>query len=226
MFTRIFQFLYPHHCAICGILTHDKIICETCFSNATRQYSYCEQCGADMAHNHCVRCELVNDQSNIDRYIIGYQYSDVMRDAIIKLKFNRQMYMARVIQELMLPVIQEYEDIFRDVDYILPMPIDRIRLAGRGFNHMYEIAISLQKYIHKPILYNKLHKASFSIPQSQLSKQERANNLKSSFNCDEISGHILLLDDVLTTGATLKYASSSLVQAGAEKITALILSKV
>lgn len=225
MFERVFQFLYPHHCSICSVLTHDKLICDSCFTSAIRKFSYCEQCGEDVVHNHCINCELAEEQHQIDRYIIGYQYSDAMREAIIKLKFNRQMYMARVIQSLMLPVIEEYKDIFEDIDYILPMPIDRVRLAGRGFNHMLEVAVLLQKVINKPIIYNKLHKTAFSIPQSQLSKKDRANNLKSAFSCEKLSGHILLLDDVLTTGATLKYASLSLKNAGAEKITALILAK-
>lgn len=226
MFSHIFQTLFPKHCFICKADVVDTTLCLACYQSVEREYNYCEYCSDQLSGGSCISCQLNIETHDIDRYIIGYHYQNAMREAIIRLKFNRQMYMVRAIEELMTPVLDEYKDILSKVDYILPMPIDRIRLSGRGFNHMLEVATFLQKMINKPILYNKLHKTAFSIPQSQLSKQERASNVKNSFKCDPVSGHILLLDDVLTTGATLKYASNTLKHAGARYITTVVLAKV
>lgn len=227
MLKRIFQSLYPEQCFICHQSVDDAVLCDFCYAQTERQWNYCESCCADISLGaECLPCQLNAHHHNIDRYIVGYQYHHAMREAIIQLKFNHKMYMVRVIKELMRPILEEYKDILSEVDCIVPMPVDRVRLAGRGFNHMLEIANILQADIHhKPILHNLLRKYAFSIPQSNLSKKERLLNLQNSFESDSITGHVLLLDDVLTTGKTLQFASQALRNSGAEQITVLVLAK-
>ncbi|MGL4675439.1 MAG: ComF family protein, partial [Wohlfahrtiimonas sp.] len=191
-----------------------------------QRFNYCHSCCGDvLSGSDCLPCQLNAHHYDIDHYIVGYRYHHAMRDAIIQLKFNHKMHMVRVVQELMNPVLEEHKDILAEVDYIVPMPVDRVRLAGRGFNHMQEIANALQASISRPILHDVLYKHAFSIPQSNLSKQERSSNLQGAFESNQVHGHILLLDDVITTGKTLQFASQCLKNAGAERITALVLAK-
>lgn len=226
MLKRIFQALYPEQCFICHQSVDDAVLCDSCYAQTERQWNYCESCcGELLTGSHCLPCELNEDVHPIDHYIVGYHYHHAMRDAIIRLKFNHKMHMVRVIKALMKPVLIEHKDLLETIDWIVPMPVDRVRLAGRGFNHMLEVVNSLQSLIDRPIEYNKLHKHAFSIPQSNLSKHERATNLRNAFECDQISGHVLLVDDVLTTGKTLQFASQALKNAGVDRITALVLAK-
>lgn len=227
MLKNLFQALCPEQCFVCHQSVKDTVLCGDCRAQTERQWNYCESCcGELLPGSHCLPCELNEGFHSIDHYIVGYHYQHAMRDAIIRLKFNHKMHMVRIIKTLMEPVLIEHKDLLDEVDYIVPMPVDRIRLAGRGFNHMLEVVNSLQSLISKPIEYNKLHKRAFSIPQSNLSKYERATNLRNAFECDQISGHVLLVDDVLTTGKTLQFASQALKNAGVNKITALVLAKV
>lgn len=226
MFKQIFQTLYPQQCFICHHSVDRMVLCDDCYIQTQRQWNYCESCcGELLVGAHCVACALNECAHAIDHYIVGYHYHHAMRDAIIHLKFNHKMHMVRVIKSLMEPVLIEHKELLDQVDCIVPMPVDRLRLAGRGFNHMLEIANSLQSMIHRPIIHHKLHKQTFSIPQSNLSKHERATNLLNAFECDQIHGHVLLVDDVLTTGKTLQSASEALRAAGASEVTALILAK-
>lgn len=225
MINRVFQFLYPRQCLVCRAPVVDVMLCNHCYIEAERYYQYCDRCGSDLLPGlHCISC---NDEENclIDRYIFAYQYSYAMREAIIQLKFNHKMHMVRVIKELMQSVLEEHSHLWDEIDYIVSMPVDRVRLAGRGFNHMLEIALCLQEYIGKPVVHDVLYKKAFSIPQSNLSKKERSYNLVDAFECKMTQGNILLLDDVMTTGKTLQFAAKVLKKAGAQSITSLILAK-
>ena len=226
MLKNLFQALYPEQCFICHQSVKDTVLCSDCHAQTVRQWNYCESCcGELLLGSSCLPCELSEDLHLIDHYIVGYHYHHAMRDAIIRLKFNHKMHMVRVIKTLMELVLFEHKNLLDEVDYIVPMPVDRMRLAVRGFNHMLEIVNSLQALIGKPIVYDVLCKHAFSIPQSNLSKHERATNLLNAFECDQISGHVLLVDDVLTTGKTLQFASQALKNAGATEVTALVLAK-
>lgn len=226
MFKHILRQLYPAQCFICHQAIDGAVLCEDCYAQTERQWRYCESCCGELSVGHrCLACELNSTQHSIDHYIVGYHYHHAMRDAIIQLKFNHKMHMVRVIQALMEPILCEHKNLLDEVDCIVPMPVDRIRLAGRGFNHMLEVANGLQFMIGKPIIHHQLRKCAFSIPQSNLSKHERLSNLQQAFKCEQMTGHVLLVDDVLTTGKTLQVASQALKAAGVTEITALILAK-
>lgn len=224
---QLFYALFPRRCFICQSEIHiDSTLCAECHS-VKRLSDYCHHCcNHTVPDVGCVHWQVSPRQENcVDRFIIGYSYEKAVREAIVQLKYHHRMYMVRVIKELIQPVIAEHREYLDDIDYIVPMPVDRVRLAGRGFNHMLEIANVLQPLMNKPILYEVLQKKSFTIPQSGLSRRERLKNLRSSFICQTITGNILLLDDVLTTGKTLHYGSQALKNSGANKISVLVVAK-
>ena len=229
VFKHVLWGLYPRVCIICSGVLKDRsaMLCEECYLSADRYAHYCHRCGELlMRDTNCVICEDgVNKDAVIDAYIIGYSYQSVVRDLIIQLKFHRKMYMVRGIQSLLLPVIDDNAVLLEGADCIIPMPIDRVRLAERGFNHMLEIANPLSKILNKPIQHNVLSKQAFSIPQSDLSRKERLKNIKNALICKPVEGHVLLVDDVLTTGSTLRAAADFLKRAGADKVTVLVLAR-
>lgn len=226
MLKKIFQTLYPQECFICHHPVEDVVLCDDCHVETKRQWNYCATCcGELLAGACCLSCELNERSDAIDHYVVGYHYHHAMKDAIVQLKFNHKMHMVRVIKALMESVLMDHQSELAKIDYIVPMPVDRVRLAGRGFNHMLEVAMGLQPLINQPILHHALRKKAFSIPQSNLSKQERAMNLQDAFDCEPMKGHVLLLDDVLTTGKTLQFAAQALKRSGVREVTALVLAK-
>lgn len=225
-FAKIFHGLYPKRCLICHeTMTLERYVCASCHGSLWPVTDYCTTCGGDLIDN--VGCLHCSDESQpaIDHIIMGYHYQDAVRTAIVGLKFNRQVYMVRALSEWMNGVILMHQNWLSTIDAIVPMPVDRVRLAGRGFNQVHEIAKALQPALQAPILSNVLHKRAFTIPQSGLNRQARLTNLTDALSANAVSGHLLLLDDVMTTGKTLQHAARALKDAGAQTVTALVIAK-
>jgi len=116
-------------------------------------------------------------------------------------------------------------------DFLVPIPLHRRRFATRGFNQAQEIADVIGKKAGKPII-NILHRNKKTVRQSELSVEKRFNNVKDAFclqdkQLERYKGkHILLVDDLMTTGSTIKAAASKLVQLNPKTITAAVACRV
>lgn len=93
-------------------------------------------------------------------------------------------------------------------DYIIPVPLHRTRLQKRGYNQSEHFAMGLSSYLHVPVCSNVLLKSQHTETQTRKNREERIENTLHSFsmmNSEIIKGkHILLVDDVITTGATIE----------------------
>lgn len=112
-------------------------------------------------------------------------------------------------------------------DVLIPMPLTPTRLAERGFNHAHEIARRVSKATGIPLAANACRKVRDTAPQAALPWKERAKNVRRAFVCDgDFTGqHVGVVDDVMTTGATLNEISRNLKQAGATRVTGLIAAR-
>ncbi len=225
------QCLYPTYCLECKKRISDTKIslCKICIEKCRPFLDYCFSCGEKLIiysdSHYCPYCKSLESLSQ--SIIIGYEYNDIIRNLILKYKFNKQTHLARTLTELLNPIIQQHDQLINKCTLIVPMPTERLRLATRGFHHILTIAKTLEKKLNIPCTPDVLQKKMLTIPQSILRKKERINNLKNVFYIttqlqDE---HILLLDDVITTGTSCKLATKTLYDAGAQSVTALIIAK-
>jgi ComF family protein len=115
----------------------------------------------------------------------------------------------------------------RDVDVIVPMPLARGRLAERGFNQAMEVARIVASETRIPILRDACRKVADTPPQAMLPWKERAKNVRRVFVCDaNLAGvRVAVLDDVLTTGATLNEIARVLLRAGAASVRGWIVAR-
>jgi len=113
-----------------------------------------------------------------------------------------------------------------DIDGVLPVPLHWRRRWFRGFNQAHEIAKPVAKKLGVPIVSNVRRKRATPF-QSGLSARERAGNLRSAFAVrGELScEHVLIVDDVITTGTTMRQLARVVLRAGAVRVSALTLAR-
>ena len=145
-------------------------------------------------------------------------------DAAIKaLKFNRKLFYAPAFAELLCTAA---ENLPTDIDAVLPVPLHWRRRWFRGFNQALEIAKPVAKQLEVPLIQNVRRKRATPF-QSGLSARERARNLRGAFAVRGAISyrHVLIIDDIITTGTTTRQIARMLQQAGAEKVGVLAAAR-
>jgi len=114
-----------------------------------------------------------------------------------------------------------------EVDLIVPMPLHRRRLAERGFNQALEIARGLARHLGRPIEPRSVLRVKDTLPQTELPYEERTKNVRGAFLCklDLSRASVAVLDDVMTTGATLNELARALKRAGATRVENFVIAR-
>jgi competence protein ComFC len=218
--------LYPSQCPACGNpsdIFRTSPICSGCWSKIKRFAGpSCALCGVPFASEYAAVCgQCMTKKPPFSKVIFYGIYDGVLAEAINQLKFHDVRRLSKPLGTLLLdcelPVI----------DAILPVPLSVKGLRKRGFNQSLLMARVLSKNLQVPLYMNVLSKKKETLPQIGLSKQERLANLKNAFEVKgDIKGlRLLLIDDVMTTGATVTECSKVLMKAGAQEVTVLTLAR-
>jgi len=148
-------------------------------------------------------------------------YEGILAQAISQMKFHGLKRLSKPLGTLLLDLE------LPAIDGILPVPLSVKGLRERGFNQALLMARVLSKSLQVPLFMDILWKKKETLPQIGLSKKERSTNLKKAF---EVKGNVrglrlLLIDDVMTTGATVTECSNVLMKAGAQEVSVLTLAR-
>jgi ComF family protein len=142
-----------------------------------------------------------------------------------RLKFHRDFAAGRVLAQAM---AERCTGLPRP-DAIVPVPLHRARLRQRGYDQALELAKPLARALNLPLLGNVLHRHKTTTAQSRLDADARQRNLRDAFVVDggtALPKHVVLIDDVMTTGATLHAAAHALRKAGVHQVDAWVCARV
>ena len=145
-------------------------------------------------------------------------------DAAIKaLKFRRQLHYGPVFVDLLMTLRAELP---ANIDAVLAVPLHWRRRWLRGFNQAEELARPVARRLDVPMIGN-VHRRRATAFQSGLSARERAKNLRAAFGARGRLDfrHVLIVDDVITSGATLRQLAMALKRAGAQKVSGLAVAR-
>lgn len=154
--------------------------------------------------------------------------SDKARSLAHRLKYHDRLELAGPMGRWM---ARAGADLLPDADLLVPIPLHRLRLAARRFNQSAELARVVSRECGAPVETMALARVKATAPQVGLSRAQRAVNLAGAFRVDPLRAAVLegqrivLIDDVLTTGATANAAARALLKAGAAQVDLLVFAR-
>lgn len=228
--TRLVKTVFPPACPVC--LTTLSVgqagpFCSTCLAGMPPLTGACCSCcslpftGSENSSHLCGRCLLKAPSFN-HVYAFGY-YEQILRQAIHQFKFNDKVGLDRYLAGLIESVI----DSSLAVDFVVPVPLQRKSLQRRSYNQALLLARELARIRGWRVESRLLEKIRETAPQHNLSARQREQNLLEAFDVRfSLSGeHILLVDDVMTTGVTVSVCSDVLIAAGAGQVDVAVIAR-
>ena len=228
---KIFQtftnWLFPHRCASCSTEIADgAVVCAKCFSELVFvAQPFCEKCGKILAVSNvsemlCETCTNYPREFTLCRSLFVYNYQS--QHIIMKIKNQAASDIAKTCIKMLM---SRYFEIFNQGDIIIPVPSHWSRVARRGYNPAEIIARELATFLHKQCFSKYLKKAKRTEYQKNKNISDRKHNVHQSFVCRKNlqNKSIILVDDILTTGATLNEATRVLMLAGAKNVLCITI---
>lgn len=215
--------LFPPRCAGCGRLgTH---WCEDCQHAVVRiTEPICEHCGFPLAKDQeCPSCAMHKFAFTQARAYARYETG--LRHAILKLKHRQNKALGEALGKYL---AQLFEELDWQIDFMVAIPLAKMRTKFRGYNQIELLAVPLSKAIDIPIQRTCLLRKQETKPQMDLLPAERWSNVQDAFAADALLANgkrVLVVDDIITTGATMHAAALALSQAGADEVFALALAQ-
>ena len=223
---RFLNLLFPSTCPVCGNDSDShrhNPVCAACWKGIER-YSgpACLLCGLPLVSEYATYCEsCLKSPPSFSKIIYYGIYDGALRKAVHLLKFKGIKRLARPIAELLseLPI--------PDADGVVPVPLHSKKLREREFNQTALISRHLSRQSGIPLLLDILKKDKATLPQTDVTGKERLKNVKNTFTAGKsVTGlRLILVDDVITTGATVYECAKVLKKAGAESITVVALAR-
>ena len=205
-------------CHLCG--AHQRApVCPSCSSELARPLNTCPRCAIPMAApGDCGPCTLQPPAFDATR--AAWLYVPPLDRLVHGLKYHGRLPLAAWFGEALSKDLPS-------VDFICPMPLHPTRLRERGFNQAHEIARIVSGRTGIPLMKRTVRRIRPTLEQSLLDRRARRANVRGAFHCAEPmdGATILVIDDVMTTGATLEQVAQALRLAGAAQVINRVVAR-
>ncbi|MDR0631747.1 MAG: ComF family protein [Holosporaceae bacterium] len=238
MFEIVRQFLlnlqnicFPITCYNCGKIVDSEGLCQECWKKIRWIGDpKCKICGVPFEIDACALCpNCLRKKPHFDRAVSVFEYDSFSKIMILKFKHGDKTHICRQLSTWMYRVAQ---DAIKNADVIIPVPIHFLKRLKRKYNQSELLARELGKLSGIPYEPRILQKEKPTPQQEGLSRNMRLKNINGSFGVDSryfstlFKKTVVLVDDVLTTGATINECSKILKKHGAEKVIVLTIARV
>lgn len=217
----IVEFFFPRYCVACGeqLSYHQHHLCTSCLMHLPRT----------MFHTvpHSYMETLFWGKVVVERAVSFFYYNDIYREIFIQLKYKDNPDIGQYIANQYAKEIID-SGFFTGIDLIIPLPLHPRRKRHRGYNQSEFIGRGIHEVTGIPICCNAVERAVNNVSQTRLDHRDRRRNVEGIFSLVRpqlIEGkHVLLVDDVTTTGSTLASCIGELLKAQNTKVSVLTIA--
>jgi len=232
----VLDLVYPPACLCCRVAIADHgALCPTCWSRISFiEKPFCDRLGTPFAYDLGI-AGLLSPEAMANppvyaraRAVVRFEDGPV-RELVHRLKYHDRMELAEPLGAWM---ARAGSELLAEADLLVPIPLHRRRLMWRQFNQAQALAVAVGRACGKKVEPFLLQRVKRTTPQIGLSRAQRASNVQGAFAVPDearpfVEGRaIVLIDDVLTSGATLNAAARALLRAGAARVDVLVFARV
>jgi ComF family protein len=227
---------YPKICLACknklDALSNDDYICRLCRLKIKRNMPpFCLACGRHLERenrNKSICSSCLKKSLSFDRAFSPCLYEGVIKELVHEFKYKNKSHLGKPLSGIMTEFIKEYDLPIDYLDLIIPIPLHKTRLREREFNQAEVLGRHIASEFNKKLAPDALIRHRLTKTQTELPVDKRYLNVKDSFfvtsNYNLRNKNVLLVDDVLTTGATSSEAAYTIKNAGANIVFVLTLA--
>jgi ComF family protein len=213
-------------CLLCGQPSGREILCTACAGDLPRlPFPRCPRCALPTAQGKiCGRC--LAHPPYYDRTLAVFDYAFPLDKLIQSFKYGHRLALVACLGRELTRLALESE-LDSTADLVVPLPLHPVRLRERGFNQALELARPVARTLGLPLDFQVCTRIRHTPAQAGLPWKQREKNMRSAFHCaHDLSGQrILLIDDVMTTGASLDECARTLKRHGASEVTLLVVAR-
>lgn len=230
------EIFFPKTCSVCKSVT-DKPLCNKCIDDlrCLDKVDCCSSCGEPFNHidndskstELCLRC--IKNEFYFKHAKSVFIHKGIIKDLLHRFKYRKKIILAGVLSEL---IISKFPYDSAKFDTVIPVPLHIKKLREREYNQSSLLAKRIAKHLDCKFDPFSLAKIKQSKPQFEMGNlSERIKNVKDAFSVENVKymnikgKSVLLVDDVYTTGSTINECSKVLLEAGAERIDVLTLTR-
>ncbi|MEW6702988.1 MAG: ComF family protein [Bacteroidota bacterium] len=220
--TQFLDFFLPRLCPSCKIKLDisEEVICNSCLLKIKRadEERLCREFERKFRNEKIISAFIS---------VFVFEKDKELQNIIHELKYNGKFsigtFLGKILASDMKIQIEEWA-----IDFIVPVPLHHLKRAERGYNQSDFIAKGIKSVLRIPVMSNLLKRKRFTETQTNLTLAERKENVRDAFSLkaknEFIGKHILLLDDVITTGATISECGRIILECGAANVYAASLA--
>ncbi|WP_024891982.1 ComF family protein [Luteimonas huabeiensis] len=225
---RLARSLWRARCPLCREPAAGDGLCAPCARALPWLGPACPRCAAPLAPGDgtgpaCGAC--LRRPPPFGLALAAFRYGFPLDRLLPRFKFHRDLACGRLLAQWMLPACAQAPR----PDALVPLPLHPARLRERGYDQALELARPLARGLALPLRADLLRRVRATAPQSRLDAPARRRNVRGAFRAagtGAMPRHVALVDDVMTTGATLAEAARALRRAGADRVDAWVCARV
>jgi len=214
--------LLAQDCLLCAAASGNEILCKACANDLPRlQKPHCPRCALPTPNGEtCGRC--LAKPPHYDATLAVYSYDFPLDKLVQSFKYGHRLALGAYFGQQLAALAGNLA-----ADLIIPLPLHPLRLRERGFNQALELARPLGRTLNLPIDSASCSRTRNTPAQANLAWRERTKNIRGAFHCatDFTGKRIILVDDVMTTGASLDECARTLKLHGAVEVTLLVVAR-